>query len=418
MTGFASNPMRILLVATLCVVAYAPAFNNGFIADDFDNLITAREFRSNPSYLLSIPPQNFRVTTFIMLAFGEGVFGERAAFYYIFPLLIHFLNCLLLWKLMLLLKRPHQEAFLAGCLFSVFQAPQEAVMWLSASAEAMLAFSILAMLVLWVRDRHLLSALMYCVALVSKESAPVAVLLIPLIDWFRGKLGARREYLFFVPPTLAFGAVFLWVSSNNPMIQANIYEFGPHAIETALRSLHRLMWPWMYILIIANQLISRRWIPPFAFARAAAVLVVVLLPYVFVTYTNALPSRHVYMAAIGMMGFMAWVIVRTTHRRFRQAFVLVFILFNIGYLWMRKDAQYEERAAPTTALLEILETLPPTPIMIVDFAYPYPVIAKAVSQFRQGWTPDLIRIEGADPTCESCIHFRWNPDLQNYQRLE
>lgn len=418
MTRLDSNPLRVLLVAVLCVAAYAPAFNNGFIADDYHNLMIANEFASDPSYLLSVPPQNFRVTTFIMLAIGQWAFGEQAAYYYIFPLLIHFLNCLLLWKLMILLGRPIQEAFLAACIFSVFQAPQEAMMWLSASAEAMLAFTILAMVVLWLQDRYLLCALMYCIALVSKESAPVAVLLIPLIDWLRGKGGARREYLVFIPPTLVFGAVFLWLSSSNPMIQAGIYEFGPQAILVALKGLHRLMWPWMYILIIANRCIAGRWISPFNFAQAAVVLAAAMLPYVFLTYTDKLPSRHVYMASIIMMAFMAWIIIRTPNRRFRQAFVLLFILFNISYLWIRKDAQYEERAAPTTALLEILETVPPAPIMIVDFAYPYPIIAKAVSQFSEGWTLDLIRVEGVDPPCESCTHFRWNPDLRCYQKME
>ncbi len=407
-----------LFLATLCIVAYAPSFNNGFIADDFHNLVSAAKFRADPSYLFSIPPQNFRVTTFVMLASGESLFGDRAAFYYIFPLFIHFLNCLLLWKLMLLLGRPPSECFLAACLFSVFQAPQEAIMWLSASAEVMLAFSVLAMLVLWARDRYLLCALIYCVALVTKESAPVAIPLILLMDWFRNRIGMRREYLLFVPPTLAFAAVFIWVSSNNPMIQAHIYEFGSHAIEVLLRSLHRLIWPWIYILVIANRWIAGRWIPLSAFMRALSFLVVAMLPYLFLTYDNHLPSRHVYMASIGLMAFMAWAVARTPSRLFRQAFIITFIVFNICYLWIRKDAQFEERAAPTTALLAVLDSISPAPIMIIDFSYPYPIIAKCVAHFRQGWTPDMIRVQGADPPCETCIHFRWDPELQQYHRLE
>jgi len=418
MPSLSSRWLNVLLLAALCLAAYAPAFNNGFIADDFHNIVSAGEFRANPLYLFSIPPQNFRVTTFVMLAFGDSVFGDKAAYYYAFPLFIHFLNCLLLWKLLLLLGRPSSESFLAACLFSVFQAPQEAIMWLSASAEVMLAFSVLAMLVLWARDRYLLCTLVYCFALLNKESAPVAVPLVLLMDWYRGRIGARKEYLLFIPPTLLFGIVFLWVSSNNPMVQAGVYEFGPPAVEVLLRSLHRLIWPWIYILVIVHRWISGRWIPGSVFLRALSVLTVAMLPYLFLTYDNHLPSRHVYLASIGLMAFMAWIIARIPRRLFRQAFVVTFVLFNICYLWIRKDAQFEERAAPTTALMKVLEDTPPTPIMIENFAYPYPIIAKCVSHFRRGWTPEIIKVQGADPPCESCIRFRWDPGLREYRRLE
>lgn len=418
MAGLSHRLLKVLLLAVLCVGAYAPAFNNGFIADDFHNLVSATKFRTDPLYLFSIPPQNFRATTFVVFALEESAFGDRSALYYAFPLFMHFLNCLLLWKLILLLGRRSSEAFLAACLFSVFQAPQEAIMWLSASAEVMLAFSVLAMLILWVRERYLLSALMYCVALVNKESAPLAIPLILLMDWYRGRIGVRKEYLLFIPPTLAFGIVFLQVSPNNPMIQAHIYEFGPQAIGVLLRSLHRLIWPWIYILVISNRWISGRWISRSAFMRALAVLIVAMLPYSFLTYDKHLPSRQVYIASIALMAFMAWIIERTPSRIFQQAFIITFILFNICYLWLRKDAQYEKRAAPTTALLKVLDGMPPAPIMILDFAYPYPIIAKCVSHFRPGWTQDMIRVQGADPPCESCAHFRWDPESQTYHRLE
>ena len=37
-----------------------------------------------------------------------------------------------------------------------------------------------------------------------------------------------------------------------------------------------------------------------------------------------------------------------------RIFMIAFVGFNIGYLWIRKDAQFEDRAAPTTELIAAL----------------------------------------------------------------
>jgi hypothetical protein len=378
------------------------------------NLGYAAEFKNDPLYLLEVPPQLFRSTTFMVFALLQGVVGYQPEVFYGFSILVHFLSCLLLWKLLCLLGRGQTEAYLATSLFAVFQAPQEAVMWLSAMAESMLGLCVLAVLVLWVQGRYALSITVYCVALVTKEAAPVILVLIPLIEWYREEPLLRIPYLLFSGPTAVFGVAFLWLSSNNPMIQQGIYEFGPHAIWVLILSLHRLVWPWLYILIVLHRISAGRWVKVRSVAQWGTLLIVAVLPYVFLTYSDALPSRHVYLASMVLAGAMASLLGQVSNQRLRSTVVSAFIVFNIGYLWIRKDQQFEDRAAPTTALIEVLRTHSPEQITIMDFAYPYPIIAKAVPPHVPGWEPDHIRIDGVDDPCPACPRFQWIPESQIY----
>jgi hypothetical protein len=410
-----SSVLCVLMLLGVSVFAYAPAVGNGYIADDFDNLKYARAFLDDPGFLFTIPPQNFRMTTFLVMGVGDRILPSQPSILYLFSILIHALNAVLLYRLLLRLGAGWREALVAAGFFAVFQAPQEAVMWLSAVAEAMLGTCVLAMLILWIDGRRGASTLVYCLALFTKESAPVAMLLVVVVDWLRGQDIRSFRYAWFVPPTVGFAMIFWWVSTTNPMVQEGLYAFGPHAAGVLLRSMHRLVWPWLYLLVAAHAVVTRKWVGTAVLARALGVLAVAMSPYLFVTYTNALPSRHVYLASIGFAAIIVYLVKGIPSPRFRQAFVAVFLVFNVFYLWTRKDGQFEERAAPTTALLEVLEPREPGPVMIYDFAYPYPSIARSTTQvLPSGWAESMIRLDGVDPPCPECVALRWDPNSREY----
>ena len=138
-----------------------------------------------------------------------------------------------------------------------------------------------------------------------------------------------------------------------------------------------------------------------------------LIPYIFVTYTNAIPSRQVYLASAVLTSVMAAALLEL-NSKFRTTFVASFVVFNIAYLWIRKDAQMEERAAPTTALIHELQNRPPQRTLIVNFAYPYPEIAKAAAQFAPGWSPEYIETNGTTETCRGCLVLTWNAAEHRY----
>jgi hypothetical protein len=138
-----------------------------------------------------------------------------------------------------------------------------------------------------------------------------------------------------------------------------------------------------------------------------------MAPYIFLTYANALPSRHLYLASLVFAAAVA-VQLRVASPRGRQAFLSVFVLFNIGGVWLRKDEQFELRAAPTQALIAELRRLDPQPIMIREFAYPYPEIAQTAALAVPGWDEKFIVVE-EQGFCEGCVTLTWNGKSGQYE---
>src|SRR5438094_9656150 len=203
LTGFPKScRTQVLAVAALCIAAYACCLNNGFIADDYENLRLAESLKSDFWYLFKSPPLNFRVTRFLAYAMLDRLFTQHYEFFYTANIFLHFINCLLLWKLLLVLGRPAGEAYLAAILFAVFQAPQEGVMWIAAMNETLLGSFVLSTLVLWFSGQYFVGAIVLLLALFSKESASIVLLLIPLIRGYRGEKVFTRHMIAWFVPTL------------------------------------------------------------------------------------------------------------------------------------------------------------------------------------------------------------------------
>ena len=94
-------------------------------------------------------------------------------------------------------------------------------------------------------------------------------------------------------------------------------------------------------------------------ATAACWMVVSLLPYSFLTYMPVVPSRHTYLAGVGLSlivgaGFISLRERPGCRRSVVAGVALLVLLHNFSYLWIRKQRQYIERAEPTELLVENL----------------------------------------------------------------
>jgi hypothetical protein len=401
----------VLFLAFGCLAAYVPAFNNGFIADDYVNLEWAGKFFAHPGFLFTVPPQNFRMTSFVVFEVLKRIFGYQPAVWYAVNTGLHFIACLLLCRV---LRRIEGEwtAALATFFFAVFQAPQEAVMWVSAMNETLAGVFIVGALLLWMKNKHGWALLCYSLALISKESAPILLLLIPVLQWRQKKPLFTREYFFYFIPTAVFAAVFLKTWSANSMIHYQIYAISPRALLVLAITIHRLLWPWMYVFLALAMVWGVMRLSVRAAATALVLIAIPMLPYIFLTYDKHLPSRQLYLASIVFVAILARLTEKIARTELRTAVVVVFCLWNVFYMWMTKDRQFLERAAPTTELLRVLQTHAPTHIRIDGFAYPEPDIAKDVSALVPGWTRDLIEVSGA---CADCLVLKWDPAARTYK---
>ena len=67
---------RFLLLWLVCVGVFWPAFDNGFVSDDFVLLERVDTWLHNPFYLLEIPPENFRSTTYLAILLLKKIAGS------------------------------------------------------------------------------------------------------------------------------------------------------------------------------------------------------------------------------------------------------------------------------------------------------------------------------------------------------
>jgi hypothetical protein len=402
--GLLTRRTFLPLLAVACIAAYLPAFNNGFIADDYVILEWAGKFFAHPGFLFTVPPQNFRMTSYIIFEVLKRIFGYNPVVWYAVNTAFHFIACVLLWRLLLRFENEF-VAGLATLLFAVFQQPQEAVMWLAAMNETLAAIFILAALVLWTRTQHGWALLCYTLALISKESSPILLLLIPLVQWRQRKPLFTPAYLLYFIPTAIFGAVFLTTWSANTMIHYQLYAISPHALLVLLISLHRLLWPWMYLFAALAMAWGAMRLNLRGVATTIGLIAVPMLPYIFLTYDKHLPSRQLYLSCMVFMVIVAGMIQRVKIAEVRAAAVALFCAWNIFYMWTVKDRQFLERAAPTTELLQVLQTRQPTHIQIEGFPYPVTDIGKDVAFLVPGWTPEMIDVGGA---CDDCVSLKWD----------
>src|SRR4030095_8130290 len=128
------------LCCVLAALAYLPILNNGFIADDYVILKRVEILKSQPLYLYQVAPENFRFVSYLIFGVLKGLAGYQAWLFYAFNIGLHIPNIMLLCRLLHSVIAEEWTAGLAVLLFAVFQAPQEAVMWLAAMNETTLFF--------------------------------------------------------------------------------------------------------------------------------------------------------------------------------------------------------------------------------------------------------------------------------------
>lgn len=215
-------------------------------------------------------------------------------------------------------------------------------------------------------------------------------------------------------PTLVFVAAFLWTWSTNSYIQKNVYAAGLQGIVVFLRTLNRLLWPWFYFLLVAFRISLRRWPALSVAAVYAGWIAIAMAPYLFLTYQTALPSRHLYLVSMVISTGMAFLLTSIPSDWFQRGFMAVFLIASVGYLWIRKDGQFEDRARPTGELIRLLRTHTPTQIMIYDFPYEEAFVAKSAADVVPGWDPGLVGVDGTGETCTDCVKLRWESSAHSY----
>lgn len=361
-----SNLPILFSIALLAVISYIPALTQPLIEDDYPNIGLARDYGPLTGWtkMARDDVNRVRATTFLLTHWIESSFGLRPAVFYAFSILLHVVNCLLLYALGRWQVIGFRVSAWSAAFFAIYEGHQEAIMWYSACNELLLFFSGALSLLCWLifleqkprRWRwYICSLSFFILALLSKESS---LILIPLFFLPLPGPGFKLRSIHFLLPFAILGVVYavliFQTHSHSFRFHDQSFELSAPFWETWTKSFFALFWPWGWFAVIAL----------FIWQKSARLLwfavswvSISFVPYMFVAYVHRIPSRQTYLASAGLaliVGAAAVALrkrIKPTRAWLAITLLGVVLLHNVGYLWTRKHKQFRQRAEPTEQLI-------------------------------------------------------------------
>ncbi len=234
-------------------------------------------------------------------------------------------------------------------------------MWVAASMELLLFLFGMGAVLLWnhwiVESKRArwfaLSLILFLIALTSKESAwifPVLMFAVAIAN----RIPLRRAVLGCIPFAAIAVAYISWLMtarSNNGRFNDGSFSLHAFWLRNDLNSLWHLLLVWGVLALLV--ILWRRDVAGLRVAWFGCVwMIFSLLPYSFLTYMPRVPSRHTYLASVGLAWLVAqaFVQLQTEFPRLSVFVAGMLLLVNYEILWVKKMRQFRERAEPTELL--------------------------------------------------------------------
>jgi hypothetical protein len=212
------------LIAVITCLSYLPSLNNGFTNWDDDQYVTnnnlIRDYSSTgiEKIFTSFLAGNYHPLTVFSLA-TEFHFVQQTPFCYHFTnLVIHLVNCILVFFLIFKIGKNDKSAFLVALLFAIHPLHVESVAWISARKDVLYTLFFLSGLLYYIKyldeskkiKFYFLSLLFFILSCLSKGMAVTLPIILLLIDFYRKRKINKKliiEKILFFLVALMFGIV-------------------------------------------------------------------------------------------------------------------------------------------------------------------------------------------------------------------
>ncbi len=202
----------------LALVVYLPAFSGGFVWDDWILVTEPLVRRLDGLASIWLSPSEIRhedhywPVVYTSFWLEHKLWGLHPAGYHAVNVVLHALNSVLLWRLLVRLSVP--GAWLAAAVFAVHPVHVESVAWIIERKDLLSGFFYLCAVHAWLRfkeasspGRYLLCLLLLLAALLSKSIAVTLPAAFLLLQWWREGRVTWREAGCILPLALVAGAV-------------------------------------------------------------------------------------------------------------------------------------------------------------------------------------------------------------------
>jgi len=385
------------MIALAAVVPYVPFLTLPFISDSYLQIALGRGY-GPPSQWAALATDvlyRSRATSIFVTFVIDRLAGADPFSHHVASIFLHFANSLLVLALGAWPRIGWRVSLPAAIAFALCEVHQEAVVWIAALPELLVFFFVLISILTWLlalaRRSQVYAALSFgafVLALLSKESA-VAVIPVAAAIWFWERRDWRRDWqrdwqrewrapLFWLAGMTACSVLYatgIFVASATHLhLNDGTFSFGAPFLFVLAKSIWRTLLPWGWVSLAVILTLSRLrhlrivWLSLFW-------MVATLLPYSFLTYMDRVPSRHTYLASLGLALLIAgaFVALRPALPRFgpwpAYLFALVIGAQSLFYLWTKKLDQYSRRVEPTERFLRFAAESPELPVRIVCAPY-------------------------------------------------
>jgi protein O-mannosyl-transferase len=199
--------LGLVLLTTL--ISYWPVLHNGSFVWDDEGYITnnplVQSFQFKEIWSANVMG-NFHPLTVLVLAIEYFFFGMNATCYHIFHLLLHLLNVLLVYTLVVQLSRKKDAALVAALLFGIHPMHVESVAWLSELKDLLYAAFFIGSWILYLkylddskRKRYFIALFLFLLSLLSKPAAVVLPVILLLTDFYQGRKLTKSIWIEKIP---------------------------------------------------------------------------------------------------------------------------------------------------------------------------------------------------------------------------
>lgn len=403
-----------ILLCLCCTLPYWCIFSLPPISDTYLQIHLGRKFFDIATVpdLAADALYRCRALSIWLTGLTDHLFGSDIAVFRLQSLLLHAANVGLVMLLGRFQPFRYWLTVPAAILWGFNERHHEAVIWYAALPEQLVFTFVISGLLFWLSwwetgktSAYCLSILSFLLALLSKESAVVlcALLFIPVLFDFSHLRRAVIASLPFVSISALYFFFNMAARDNHLHWNDGTFRLGWHFIPVMWNSSLRLLTVWgfaaLVFLIATRNAFNNRYL-----ALALLWIPATLAPYSFVAYQPRVPSRHVYIASIGVALLLAIAIEQLSARkRLIVGLFSMYILFNTCYVWFFKYGQFLERGLVTEKLLEdtrqISERFGRRPVQVSCFPLA-PEIAQLAIQQRLEIPAEFVSVQVREtPAC-------------------
>ena len=361
-------------ILILTAIIYLPTLNAGFVNWDDPDYIYNNYVIKDLSHLtdfFTVPIQgNYHPLTMISLALNYAVSGYDAWSYHLLNLVLHLVNCFLVYRLSLLLSRNNiLIAFVTSLFFAVHPMHVESVAWVSERKDVLYTLFFLAGHITFTKyidtgakKEYWMTLLFLVLSLLSKPAAVIFPVSLFCIDILRSRAFSFKLFTekipFFIPALLmglltinaqkqigATGEEYFGLASNIlfgfygimmyffklilPFGQSAFYPFPP--INEKLSAVYYIA-PLFTLLLALVTYITWKKHKAIAFGISFYIINLLLVLQVFSVGSAVIAERYTYVPYIGIFyiaGYLLNILVKKDIRKSYQVAVPVGVLFSI-----------------------------------------------------------------------------------------